>query len=89
MLDIRIIVRRAVALSLGAGLIAATGSAAYAKDGNGDPKASTQQFEVKKTDDGKTKYCVEMRAVTGTRIHRKVCKTAKEWKDQGVTINAH
>ena len=35
----------------------------------------------------KTKYCM-VDEITGSRLQKKVCKTKKEWKDEGVDVEA-
>ena len=89
MFDVNLLARRAFALSISAGMIAAAGSAAYAADKNhSDPSASQQRFEIRKTKSGETEYCAKLPPIIGTRLSRKVCKTADEWEKAGVHINA-
>lgn len=38
--------------------------------------------------DAKTRYCMNIEAVTGTRIERLKCWTRAEWKSQGVDVDA-
>lgn len=86
MLKFTNLTRFAVAASIGVGLAAASGSAAWAKDGR-STDSDTQQYTVKKMPDGTVEYCTEMPALTGTRIQSTVCKTAEEWKKEGVVLN--
>jgi hypothetical protein len=86
MRDISKLARHALVVSIGAGLAATMGAAVYAKD-SGDSDTASQQFTVTKTDDGTVEYCTKMPAVTGSRIERKVCKTAQEWEKDGVHIS--
>jgi hypothetical protein len=87
MLKFTHLTRFAVAASIGVGLAAASGSAAWAKDGR-QADSDTQQYTVKKMADGTVEYCTQLPAVTGSRIQPTVCKTAKDWKKVGVVINA-
>ncbi|HEU4961896.1 MAG TPA: hypothetical protein VFT56_16025 [Sphingomonas sp.] len=86
MFIVKNLARVALAASIGAGLMAATGSAAWATEGT---KASSdqQQYKVQKSSDGTVKYCTKLPEVTGSRLRPEVCKTAKQWKQYGVEIN--
>ena len=86
MLIVKNLARVALATSLGMGLMAAAGSAAWATEGAKKP-ADQQKFEVKKSSDGTVKYCTKMPKVTGSRLQLVVCKTAEQWKEYGVEIN--
>ena len=87
MLKFTNLTRFAVAASIGVGLAAASGSAAWAKDGR-STDSDAQQYTVKKMPDGTIEYCTELPEMTGSRIQRTECKTAKDWKKEGVVINA-
>ncbi|MGN6269856.1 MAG: hypothetical protein ACTHM0_08190 [Sphingomonas sp.] len=82
--DIRKLVRRAIFVSAGIGLIGAAAVSAQAKD-NGD--AGMQKYEVVKGKDGTVKYCTKLPPVTGSRISQEICKTQDQWKALGVTLN--
>ena len=86
MLKFANLTRFAVAASIGVGLAAASGSAAWAKNSR-SPDSDTQQYTVKKMPDGTVKYCTQLSALTGTRIPSTICKTAEEWKKAGVVLN--
>jgi hypothetical protein len=88
MFIVKNLARVALTASVGAGLMAATGSAAWATEGAKAP-ADQQQYTVKTSSDGTVKYCTKMPAVTGSRLQPEVCKTAKDWKKHGVQINVH
>lgn len=83
---IKNLARVALAASIGAGLFAGTGSAAWATEGD-KPSSDQQQYTVKESPDGTVKYCTRIAPVTGTRLSTVLCKTAKEWKRYGVEIN--
>jgi len=85
MFVINALVRRGLAVSMGMGLVVATGAAAQAKDRG--TNSDQQQYQVKKSPDGTVKYCTQLPAVTGSRIQPVICKTAKQWKQAGVDLN--
>lgn len=62
------------------GLIAA--SPVLARGKNQDPSAAP----AKEQSDAKTRYCVRSEPVTGSIRQGRVCKTAGEWREEGVDV---
>lgn len=85
--DIRKLVRHAIFVPAGIGLIAATAASAQAKDNHRDTSGPTQKYVVMKEKDGTVKYCTTLPPITGSRIAQKICKTEQGWKEEGVTLN--
>ncbi|MGN6374828.1 MAG: hypothetical protein ACTHMG_04660, partial [Sphingomonas sp.] len=53
-----------------------------------DRSGEQQHLQVVHDGKGHTKYCAKMPAVTGSILRPKVCKTAQQWKADGVDIGA-
>lgn len=84
------IARSTIAVASSALLVAAAVAPAMATTRPATPHdgASTQKIEIQKDNNGKVRYCAVMPAVTGSILSGRTCKTAKQWKSQGVDIEA-
>ncbi len=72
----------------GASLTCAAAPAIAAPSESGDVKvaAAASSAAAATVQRPATKYCVIDRSTTGTRISRKVCRTAEEWRQLGEDI---
>lgn len=68
-------------------LLAATAPAFAAGHATPNNDSSKQEYTVKHDASGKTVYCATVPAVTGSRISQEICKTAKDWKRDGVQLD--
>jgi len=84
------IARSTIAVAGSALLVAAAVAPAMAATHPATPHAGgvTQKIEVQKDSKGKVRYCANMPAVTGSILSGRTCMTAKQWKNQGVDIEA-
>jgi hypothetical protein len=85
--NIRKLIRRAIFVPAGIGLIAATAASAQAKDKGEGANVPAQKYVVTKGKDGTVKYCTTLPPITGSIIAQKICKTEQGWKEDGVTLN--
>ncbi|HEX7657512.1 MAG TPA: hypothetical protein VF404_11005 [Sphingomonas sp.] len=74
-------------LAGGAALLMAATAPAFAAGATPNNDSSKQEYTVKHDASGKTIYCATVPPVTGSRISQQVCKTAKEWKRDGVQLD--
>ena len=64
------------------GLVAAAPT--FAADRSGDPAAMAAKDPA--PTDAKTRYCVRAEPVTGSIRQGRICKTANQWREEGVDV---
>ncbi len=75
---------RALLLVLAIATLGTASVPAFAKDDNAGAKGSTQMTVQHRN--GKTLYCVNDPATTGTRLPTQLCQNREEWARQGLVI---